>query len=77
MRNLIRQPVVIEGHYISVTVGMNPESDADTAIYGNVQEYGSVDDMAQPYIRPAFDNNKAAVRNVMKQVLLDLGVPIQ
>jgi HK97 gp10 family phage protein len=74
--HLKRQPVEISGHFISVTVGVDPNVDKDTAIYGNVQEYGSKHDAAQPYIRPAFDESKAKVRAIEKQVLQAEGVPI-
>jgi HK97 gp10 family phage protein len=62
-----------EGNFISVEVGMSKNTDADTAIYGNVQEYGSATNPAQPYIRPSFDENKAKVRAAEKAVLQEEG----
>jgi HK97 gp10 family phage protein len=62
-----------DGNFISVEVGMSRSTDAETAIYGNVQEFGSATNKAQPYLRPAFDENKARVREAEKAVLKEEG----
>jgi HK97 gp10 family phage protein len=38
-------------------------------LYGVVLEYGKSNMAAQPYIRPAFDNNRSKVRNAEIEVL--------
>lgn len=65
-----------DGNFISVEVGLRRDTDANTAIYGNVQEYGSASNQAQPYIRPSFDENKAKVRAAEKSVLEAAGMKI-
>lgn len=44
-------------------------TDEKTAIYANVQEYGSATTPAHPYIRPALDEDKRAARKAMLKVL--------
>lgn len=60
-------------HYIWVGI-VNP--DAETARYGNVQEYGSAHTAAQPYIRPTFDGDMSKARAEMKKVFVaaDVGI---
>lgn len=60
-------------HYVEVGV-VNP--DAETARYGNVQEYGSAHTPAQPYIRPTFDGDMTKARAEMKKVFVaaDVGI---
>jgi hypothetical protein len=48
--------------------------DAETAIYGNVQEFGSSSVEAQPYIRPSFRSKKAAAMRAMRDFLKAFGV---
>lgn len=72
--HLVRTEPTQEGNFISVEVGMSKNTDADTALYGNVQEYGSATNPAQPYIRPSFDENKARVRAAEKAVLQGEGL---
>lgn len=59
-----------EGNFSYVEVGV-VNADEETAIYGNVQEYGSPSKniRAQPYIRPAIDGRKNAVKNAIKESL--------
>ena len=57
-----------DGNFIYVDVGVIT-GDKETAIYGNVQEYGSSSVEAQPYIRPSFRSRKAAAMRAMKQSL--------
>lgn len=55
-----------DGNYSYVEVGLVPGVvDKDTAIYGNVQEYGSASNQAQPYIRPGIDSGKAKARRAI------------
>lgn len=63
-----------EGNFSFVEVGVIHQIDytgADVAIYGNVQEYGSPSKniKAQPYIRPAIDGKKNAVKKAIKDSL--------
>jgi HK97 gp10 family phage protein len=57
-----------DGNFISIDIGII-NADKDTAIYGNVQEYGSSSNAAQPYIRPALKGKKAAAMGAMKESL--------
>ena len=66
-----------DGNFIFSEVGMpkgKANLDADTARYGNVQEYGSARTHAQPYIRPSFDKTKSAVRKAERESLKGDGV---
>jgi len=67
--HLVRTEPTQDGNFVSVEVGMSRSADVDTAIYGNVQEFGSASNPAQPYLRPAFDENKSKVRAAEKAVL--------
>ena len=57
-------------HYVDVGV-LKP--DGDTARYANVQEFGSANTPAQPYIRPTLDHDMAAARKAMREVFKDQG----
>jgi HK97 gp10 family phage protein len=47
-----------DGNFHSVTVGLSSDTDAETAKYGGAQEFGwGPDHPAQPYIRPAIDED--------------------
>ena len=60
-----------DGNFHSVTVGLSANTDSVTARYGAAQEYGwGPDHPAQPYIRPAFDEDMRSARAVMKAVFL-------
>jgi HK97 gp10 family phage protein len=66
-----------DGNFNYVEVGVINDidfTDAETAIYGNVQEYGSATNKAQPYIRPAIDNKRRAVMAAMKESLKGEGL---
>ena len=66
-----------EGNFIYADVGVIHDAgftDKDTAIYGNVMEYGSTRVAAQPYIRPAIQKNKSILRRSMQKVLKRYGV---
>lgn len=62
---------MIDGSYHWVEVGIIHDkafTDAETARYATVQEYGSSTTPAHPYIRPGTDNSKTAARAAMRKV---------
>ena len=60
-----------DGNFHSVTVGLSADTDTDTARYGGAQEFGwGPDHPAQPYIRPAIDEDMKSARAAMKVVFL-------
>lgn len=62
-------------HYVEVGVIHDLAfTDADTAIYGNVIEYGSARVMAQPYIRPALAKNKTIILKTLKKLFDRMGI---
>lgn len=74
----IRGPLQ-EGNVHIVEVGVIHQldyTDAKTAEYGNVMEYGSPSKhiRAQPYIRPAIDRKRAAVRKAIRDSLKSEGM---
>jgi HK97 gp10 family phage protein len=65
-----------DGNYHFVEVGVIHDiayTDAETARYANVQEYGSADTPAHPYIRPAIDTKKREARAELIRVLKETG----
>lgn len=62
-----------EGNFSYVDIGIIT-ADEETAIYGNVQEYGSSSVAAQPYIRPALKSGKARAMRAMKESLKSEGL---
>lgn len=63
-----------DGNFHYIEVGMPKKTDAETARYGNVQEYGSARMPAHPYIRPTFDEDKAKARKAQRESLKKSGV---
>lgn len=57
-------------HYVEVGV-LN--ADKDTARYGNVQEFGSANTPAQPYVRPTLDSDMGKARREMREVFEEEG----
>lgn len=57
-----------DGNFHSVTVGLSKSADAETARYGNAQEFGTSSMAAQPYIRPAIDEDMKSARAKMKEI---------
>ncbi len=55
-------------HYVEVGV---VNADAETARYGNAQEYGTSSMAAQPYVRPTVDADKGKASKAMKAVLVE------
>ena len=64
---------VQDGNFHYVEVGIPPTADANTARYGNVQEYGSANTPAQSYIRPSLDHDMSKARAEMKKVFVEKG----
>lgn len=62
-----------DGNFTYVDIGVIT-GDEETAIYGNVQEYGSSSAEAHPYIRPALKSKKAAAMRAMKGSLKSEGL---
>lgn len=58
----------LDGNFSYVEIGIITD-DKETAVYGNVQEYGSSSVAAQPYIRPSFKSKRAAAMKAMKASL--------
>ncbi|NMC84292.1 MAG: hypothetical protein GYA58_03300 [Anaerolineaceae bacterium] len=69
-----------EGNFIFIEVGVIHDkafTDAETARYGNVIEYGSASKKgkdAQPYIRPTLAEDKGKARQAMKESLEQDGI---
>lgn len=66
-----------EGNFSYVTVGVIHDishTDAETAIYGNVMEYGSARVAARPYIRPALKKKKSVIKEALKKILARFGL---
>lgn len=66
--HLQTDPPEIDGDYVFVQVGLL-HADADTARYGNAQEFGSSSMGAQPYVRPPFTEDKTKARRAMRLAL--------
>lgn len=66
-----------DGNFHFVEVGVIHDAaftDAKTAIYGNVIEYGSSSVNAQPYIRPALAKNRTIMRKTLKTLFERMGI---
>lgn len=61
------------GNFSYIDIGVIT-GNKETAIYGNVQEYGSSSVAAHPYIRPALRSKKAAAMRAMKASLKSEGL---
>jgi HK97 gp10 family phage protein len=64
-----------EGNFSYVEVGVM-NADKDTAIYGNVIEYGSTRQAAQPYIRPTLKSKKSVIKKALIRVLEKYGLSV-
>jgi len=71
---LSRTEPVRDGNLVAVEVGMPRNAPADVARYGNVQEYGSAETAAQPYIRPTIDQDAAKARQAQRKSLEQDGI---
>jgi HK97 gp10 family phage protein len=58
--------VVQDGNYSYIKVGVL-HADAETARYGNAQEYGTSSMAAQSYIRATMDEDGAKIKRAMKE----------
>lgn len=63
-----------DGNFHYIDVGLGKSTDADTARYGNVQEFGSATTPAQPYVRPTLDSDMAKARRAMKDIFVESGI---
>lgn len=57
-----------DGDFHFIEVGLVGDVDANTARYGNVQEFGSAHTPAHPYVRPALDTEIGKARARMREV---------
>jgi HK97 gp10 family phage protein len=58
-----------DGNLHVVRIGLAADVDAETARYGNAQEYGTASMPAQPYVRPTFDEDKSKISGAMRSQL--------
>ena len=68
LENHLGKEIEIDGDQVTAVVGLL-NADADTARYGNVQEYGSSSMSAHPYVRSAFDEDRRRAMTAMKKEL--------
>lgn len=66
---LRKSDVKRDGNFYYIEVGLLRGTDADSARYGNSQEYGTSSMPAHPYIRPTFDEDGTKARRAMKDYL--------
>jgi len=71
-------PAQVSGYGVYATVGIDAEKHPE-AKHGVYQEYGDGHSpgFPDPFVRPAFDNNKSKVRSVEKAELKKWGVPVE
>lgn len=55
-----------DGNFHYIEVGLSKRADADTARYGNAQEFGTSSMPAQPFVRPTLDTDMAKARRAMR-----------
>ena len=60
-----------DGAFHSILVGV-VHADAETARYGNAQEYGTSSMAAQPYIRPTVDEDGRKASKAMRDKALEV-----
>ena len=66
--HLVKTAVQQDGNFVYGEVGLIG-ADAETARYGNAQEYGKANMAAQPYVRPTMDADKRKIRKAMRDSL--------
>lgn len=67
--HLVRSESVQDGNFHTVTVGLGKDTPAKTLRYGGAQEYGwGPDHPAQPYIRPAIDEDMKRAKDTMRSI---------
>jgi HK97 gp10 family phage protein len=70
--HLVKTEVKQDGNFVYGEVGLLG-ADAETARYGNAQEYGTANMAAQPYIRPTMEADKAKIKAAMRESLKESG----
>ena len=67
-----------DGYGVWASVGIDTEKHPE-AIHGVYQEYGDGHSLGfpDPFVRPAFDNNKAKIKSIEKAELKKWGVPVE
>lgn len=66
--HLVVNAPVIDGNFVSVEVGLIG-ADADTARYGNAQEFGTSSMPGQSYVRATLDNDRSKIRAAIRASL--------
>lgn len=71
-------PARVEGNWIYGTVGIDIKKNPD-AFHAVYQEYGDghSQEFPDPFIRPAYDNNKSKIKKIQREVLKKEGIPIE
>jgi HK97 gp10 family phage protein len=64
---------VKDGNVHYVDIGLLKGTEHKTAIYGNVQEFGSSDVHAHPYVRPTLDEDMGKARAAMRKIFKEEG----
>lgn len=62
-----------DGNFHTIEVGLPSDVDAETARYGNAQEFGTANMPAHPYLRPTIDEDGRKAQRAMKNTLVDRG----
>lgn len=73
-QNLVVEGPFRDGNFHWVEVGLSSRADGETARYGTVQEFGSSSMAAQPYVRPAVDEDRRGVNAAIRESLKGEGV---
>lgn len=66
-----------DGNFIYVEIGVDRDKAWKGAWHAVFQEYGSPTFPKDPFIRPAFDNNKSNAKSIQRKVLKKWGVPVK
>lgn len=69
-------PVKVDGNKIYSDVGINEEKAKEGAWVAVFQEFGAPHFPKDPFIRPAFDNNRNKIRSAQRKILKKWGVPV-
>ena len=65
-----------DGNFHYIEVGVTKPVNDDVMRYGNVQEFGSSNTPAKPYIRPTLDGDMSKARAEMKRIFIQADVGI-
>ena len=68
----------VEGNWIYGAAGINTDKHPE-ALHAIYEEYGDghSPEFPDPFIRPAYDNNKSKIKKIQRDVLKKEGVPIE